>query len=788
MMFAPHFLRPTSQFISKASKSRSQIAIADEVLGIVNSVSHMEAALETLVPSLSSEIVNFVLQEQRNSELAFRFFIWVARRREFRCWISYDYVIDLIVRDNGFEMYWRTLEKLRSCGVPISADAFTVLISGYFKAHMPDEAVEAFGRMKDFNCKPDLHTYNVILHVMVRREVILLALAVYNMMLKSNCAPNCATFTMLIDGLCKSGNTEDALKLFDEMIARGTQPNRITYTVIILGLCKAKRTDEAYRLFNSMRSIRCSPDLVAYNALLSGLCKLGKIDEAFTLSKSLKEDGFVLGLKAYSCLIDGLFRARKYTEAHEFFQKLFQENIAPDLILYTIMIKGLSRAGKIRDAWKLFRVMGERGVVPDTQCYNTLIKGFCDMGLLDDARCLQLEISNYDCFPDTNTYTILICGMCRKGLVGEAKEIFKEMEKVGCFPSVVTFNALIDGLCKDGKLEEARLLFYEMEIGKNPSLFLRLSQGRDKVLDRASLQSMVEKLCDSGLINKAYRLLMQLANSGVLPDIRTYNILMNGFCKAGNVNVAFKLLKELQLKGLSPDPVTYGTLIDGLQRADMEDDAFRIFEQMTKNGFTPGPAVYKSLMCWSCRKKKIFVAFGLWMKYLRSLPSRESEAIKLAEEQLEKGELERAVRGLLEMEFNLMDFDSKPYTIWLIGLCQAGMLDEALKVFSILEGRIIISSPSCVMLINHLRCEQNLDQAIDIFSYTMEKGFILNRRICNKLLNHLLFSKEKAYCALDLVNRMKYVGYNLGKHLFARTKFRLKQYRDALEAENVSHG
>lgn len=359
--------------------------------------------------------------------------------------------------------------------------------------------------------------------------------------------------------------------------------------------------------------------------------------------------------------------------------------------------------------------------------------------------------------------------MCRNGLVGEARKIFNEMEKVGCFPSVLTFNALIDGLCKAGNLEEARLLLYKMEIGRNPSLFLRLSQGTDRVLDGASLQAMVERLCDSGLILKAYKLLMQLADNGFLPNITTYNILINGFSKAGNINGAFKLLKELQLKGNSPDSVTYGTLIDGLFRVDKDDEAFGLFEQMMKSRCTPSSAVYKSLMTWCCRKKKIFVASSLWLKYLRSLPGRAEEAIKVVEDHLDKGELEKAVRGLLELEFELRDFDSAPYTIWLIGLCQVGKLDEALKVFSILkEWGVSVSAPSCVVLIRSLCVEQKFDQATDIFCYTLEKGLRLRPRICNRLLKCLLLSEEKASSALDLLNRMNSIGYNLDDQQFPK--------------------
>ena len=214
-----------------------------------------------------------------------------------------------------------------------------------------------------------------------------------------------------------------------------------------------------------------------------------------------------------------------------------------------------------------------------------------------------------------------------------------------------------------------------MEIGRNLSLFLRLSHGSTRVLDSSSLQTMVNQLYESGMILRAYRILLQLADGGNVPDIFTYNILIHGFCKAGNINGAFKLFKELQLKGLSPDNVTYGTLINGFQMAGREEDAFRIFHQMEKNGCKPSVAVYRSLMTWSCRRGKVSLAFNLWLNYLSSLPGWQDTVIKKIEKHFVKGEVEMAVQNLLEMDIKLNHFSLAPYTIWLIGLCQAGRVD-----------------------------------------------------------------------------------------------------------------
>ncbi|XP_059280362.1 pentatricopeptide repeat-containing protein At1g79540 [Lycium ferocissimum] len=777
-------------FSSKSLTTSKEISISNEVINIIQKVDPLEPALDKLVHFLCPNTISSILelQQQKNPELGFRFFIWAAKRRRFRSWVSQNLIIDMLLKDGGFDLYWNVFDKLNIDGIPISSDAFAALIWGYWKVNKAEKAVEAFGKMKDFDCKPNLFTYNMILHITVRKDSILLALAVYNVMLKVNSMPNCSTFSILIDGLCKSGRTHDALKLFDEMCERGVLPSKITYTVILSGLCQAKRTDDAHRLLNVMKSRGCLPDFVTYNALLNGFCKLGRIDEAQALLRSFENEGYLVDIKGYTCLIDGFVRTKRIDEAQSVFKKLFENNTVPDVVLYTTMIRGLSGEGRVKEALSLLRDMTGRGVQPDTQCYNTLIKGFCDMGLLDQARSLQLEISENDCFPDTCTYSILICGMCRNGLVEEARHIFNEMEKLGCFPSVVTFNTLIDGLCKAGELEEAHLMFYKMEIGKNPSLFLRLSQGADRVLDSASLQKMVEKLCESGKILKAYKLLMQLADCGVVPNIVTYNILINGLCKSGKINGAFKLFEELQVKGHFPDSITYGTLIDGLQRVDREEEAFKLLDQMSKNGCMPKAEVYKSLMTWSCRRGQISIAFSLWLKYLRNQAVRDGKVLGLIEKHLEKGDLENVVRGLLEMDLKLEDFDSSPYNIWLIGMCQARKPGEALKIFSLLEEfHVMISAPSCVMLIHSLCEEGNLDQAIEVFLYTVERGVRLMPRICNKLLQSLLHSQDKAQHAVDLLERMRSVGYNLNDYLHSGTRSLFQRW-NRRETENLSPG
>lgn len=740
-------------------------------------------------PLLNPQIVSSLLEQQPDPNLSSRFFNLTTRFLRFQRQSSSNLIINCLVsndNNNLFDLYWGILDELKGQKYTLHPAAFSVLISAYLKLNQPEKAVETFDKMKDFDCTPDLFTFNLVLRLMVEKEITFLALPVFNMMLRFDCNPDCETFNILIDGLCKSRKLRDALKLFDEMSDRGIVPNKDTYRVVLTGLCRENRVDDALGLFHTMKTRGFQPDLIIYNVLLNGFCKMGRIDEAFSFSKSFRDVGYFIGIRGYSSLIDGLVNANRTREALCFFLKLFQIGRKPDVVLYTIMIRGLCNMRRLDDALNLMSDMKGRGLVPDTPCYNTLIKGLCDMGLLDQALALYLEIVKDGYLPSSQTYTILICGMCKNGLLGEAQQLFNEMEKLGCSPSVNTFNALIDGLCKAGKLEEARLMFYKMEIGKNPSVFLRLSQGADKVLDSKSLQVMVEKLCESGLVLKAYKLLKQLADSGVVPDIYTYNILINGYCKAEKVDAALKVYEELHLKGLSPDLVTFVTLMDGLQRVGREKEAMKFYEQMSKTKYSHFPVAHLVVMKWCCQKGKNLLAFSKWLNYQKNLEGgQDDKTLQLVEKLIESGDIVMALRMLLERDIKLKNMEPGPYNAILIGLCQAQRTKEAIELFVILEEfSSYISPPSCVLLISYLLRENSLDHAVDVFLYTLDKGFHLMPRVWNNLIGSLLDCQERATNALLLLRKMKSFGYDLNSYLHDATRYRLYRHWSTRKLEN----
>ncbi|TVU10766.1 hypothetical protein EJB05_44313, partial [Eragrostis curvula] len=682
-------------------------------------------------------------------------------------------VVPILLATDADAAMYDAIDDARAAGLQPPSAAFEALVFAHASAGRHEEAVEAFSRMDEFGCRPTAFVYNAVLKVLVDSGSIPLALALYNRMPAAGCPPNRVTYNVLMDGLCKRGMAGDAVKLFDEMLERGIVPNVKTHTILLSSLCNAGKLNDAEKLLQSMNEKGCSPDEVTHNAFLSGLCKAGRVDEAFERLELLRDGGFTLGLKGYSCLIDGLFQAGRYDEGFDCYKEMLEQtDVKPDVVLYTIMIRGCAEDGRIKDAFSFLDEMKEKGFVPDTFCYNTLLKGLCDVGDLEGAHSLKSEMLQNNVVLDATTHTIMICGLCKKGLLDEAMQVFHEMEKVGCNPTVMTFNTLIHGLYRMHRLEEARMLFYKMEMGNNPSLFLRLTLGANQVRDSESLQKMVDKMCQSGQVLKAYKLLRDIIDSGVVPDVVTYNTLINGLCKVRNLDGALRLFKELQLKGLSPDQITYGILIDRLMRAHRESDAMMLFQNILQSGSTPSLSIYNSMMRSLCRMKKLPQAINLWLDHLpqKYNLSPENEAIATARKKMRDGSLDEALRELIKLDQEHGSVNSGPYTIWLIGLCQARRIGDALIMFHTLqELGIDVTPPSCALLTKYLCWEKNLNAAVDVMLYTLSKQFIMSQPVGNRLLRSLCIHHRRKD-AQALAWRMHLVGYDMDAYLREPTK------------------
>ena len=120
------------------------------------------------------------------------------------------------------------------------------------------------------------------------------------------------------------------------------------------------------------------------------------------------------------------------------------------------------------------------------------------------------------------TSIMLVNGLCKIGDTSGALECLKKMVKRNLGPNVVVYNAILDGLCKRGLVGEALGLLHEMGVvNVEPNV--------------VTYNCLIQGLCGEfggwregvGLFNE------MVAEKGIVPDVQTFSILVNGFCKEG---------------------------------------------------------------------------------------------------------------------------------------------------------------------------------------------------------------------------------------------------------------
>ena len=103
---------------------------------------------------------------------------------------------------------------------------------------------------------------------------------VFQAMGNYNFRPCIEIFNILIDGMCRVGEIGKAKLLFDRIFGIGLIPNVITYTILINSLCNEGLLEEANGLFLQMEGNDFLPNTCTFNAIICGFCRVNEMHKA----------------------------------------------------------------------------------------------------------------------------------------------------------------------------------------------------------------------------------------------------------------------------------------------------------------------------------------------------------------------------------------------------------------------------------------------------------------------------------------------------------------------------
>ncbi|TXG66174.1 hypothetical protein EZV62_007449 [Acer yangbiense] len=195
--------------------------------------------------------------------------------------------------------------------------------------------------------------------------------------------------------------------------------------------------------------------------------------------------------------------------------------------------------------------------------------------------------------------------------------------------------------------------------------------------------SLLFALCEVRLFHGAYALIRRMIRKGVVPDKRTYAILVNAWCSSGKMKEAQDFLQEMSDKGYNPPVRGRDLLIQGLLNAGYLESAKQMVNKMTKQGFVPDLETFNSLIATICSSGEVDFCVGMYYNVCKLGLCVDINTYKILIPAVSKvGMIDEAFRLL----HNLIEDGHKPfpslYAPIIKGLFRRGQFDDAFCFFS----------------------------------------------------------------------------------------------------------
>ncbi|KAK8671948.1 hypothetical protein V6N13_038529 [Hibiscus sabdariffa] len=219
----------------------------------------------------------------------------------------------------------------------------------------------------------------------------------------------------------------------------------------------------------------------------------------------------------------GLDKAMEfYLWVEEFFQFAHDEKTCKEMAL--VLAKGNNLSG----LWHFLKEMSscENGRLVTTSTVTCLIKVLGEEGLVNEGLACFYRMKQFHCKPDVVAYNMIIHALCRVGNFNKARFLLEQMELPGfrCPPDVFTYTILISSYCK-----------FSMQTGCRKAIRRRLYE--------------------------ANHLFREMLFKGFVPDVVTYNCLIDGCCKTNRIERALELFEDMNKRNCVPNRITYNSFI-----------------------------------------------------------------------------------------------------------------------------------------------------------------------------------------------------------------------------------
>ncbi|MED6210467.1 hypothetical protein PIB30_064373 [Stylosanthes scabra] len=106
------------------------------------------------------------------------------------------------------------------------------------------------------------------------------------------------------------------------------------------------------------------------------------------------------------------------------------------------------------------------------------------------------------------------------------------------------------------------------------------------------LNICIASMCKTKQIAKAEAVIIDGIRLGLLPNVVTYNTLIDAYCRLDCIDAGYYVLSRMKEAGIAPNVISYNSLISGAARKSLLSSALDLFEEMLRAGTCNGADLY----------------------------------------------------------------------------------------------------------------------------------------------------------------------------------------------------
>eukprot|EP01065_Artemidia_motanka_P035359 TRINITY_DN43283_c0_g1_i1.p1 TRINITY_DN43283_c0_g1~~TRINITY_DN43283_c0_g1_i1.p1 ORF type:complete len:901 (+),score=308.83 TRINITY_DN43283_c0_g1_i1:61-2703(+) len=400
------------------------------------------------------------------------------------------------------------LAGLDSQGDLMLDDGSGAALRGHYQRLRAGE--EESARINAFGVKPDLTTYQTLIHAAERMGRADAAYDVFEEMKRAGIKAAKETYVKMMDVCVLRGETERAGDLFREAKRKCILPDIEMYNAYMNVLAEAGN-EHIFTVFDEVCKdydhLNIKPNQVTYNTLIKACCKLRRPGEGMRRGPLDAAERAQLEEEEIE------WNKHRAREAFKLYEQMCEKTspVQPNVDTYNTLIDVCCITKDIAKARDLMRDMQARDHTPTITTYNRYLNVFVaadDDGIVEVFQILKQPSGPY---PNLESYTILL-GFYRRRQDAAILSLFDDMKKSGNDPDSNVYNIMLQ-YCAAIRDKRKSLKFFE-----------------------------------------------ELKVRELVADIETYNALMAVFAESGD-DLIFKVFEEMIENSIAPDKKTFSTLI-----------------------------------------------------------------------------------------------------------------------------------------------------------------------------------------------------------------------------------